>query len=87
MSGQDLIAAYAWIALLLAIALLLPNSLQLLQRHGPALGKARPAEGPFGWLQRAAWAPDLRWAAFVCVLAVSAVMRLGGDSEFLYWQF
>jgi hypothetical protein len=33
------------------------------------------------------WRPSVAWAAAVGVLTVAAVLRLGGPSEFLYWQF
>jgi D-alanyl-lipoteichoic acid acyltransferase DltB (MBOAT superfamily) len=86
MSGQDLIAAVGWIAALLAIALLLPNSLQLLARFGPALALTRPIDAGAGAL-RLGWTASLPWAAAVSALAAVAVVRLGGKSEFLYWQF
>ena len=87
-TGVELVAAaLPWIVTLLAIALLLPNSLQLMARYEPALGlKQRPADKDR--LARAlAWRPTLPWSIAVSVVAATAIMRLGGRSEFLYWQF
>ena len=87
MSATDLIFALAWVAALLGVALLLPNSLQVLERFTPALSTAKPA-GDAGWLRRTlTWAPSPAWAVATCVLAGVAVWRLGGQGEFLYWQF
>jgi alginate O-acetyltransferase complex protein AlgI len=87
LAGQDLFFALAWTVSLLAIALLMPNTLQILGRYEPALVAARPVTGS-GKLQRLiAWSPSLPWAVALAALAVMAIMRLGGKSEFLYWQF
>jgi alginate O-acetyltransferase complex protein AlgI len=86
-SATDLIAAAGWVIALLAAALALPNTLQILERFAPALSAARPAV-EISWLRRAlVWNPSLIWAAGVGVLACVAIFRLGGRSEFLYWQF
>jgi len=77
----------AWIAGLALIAYGFPNTLQILARYEPALGVKPPAAGaPF--LQRAlAWTTSLPWAVAVSVLALVGVLKLGGPSAFLYWQF
>ena len=69
------------------IALLCPNSLEILSRYEPALGwKPRPHGGlmPDG---RVLWAPSVAWAMAVSLIATVAILYLGGQSEFLYWQF
>jgi alginate O-acetyltransferase complex protein AlgI len=77
----------AWVLALGAIALLLPNTLQLLKAHEPALG-VRPDQAERGRLERAwAWSPSLSWAIGASVMAAIGVLHLGGKSEFLYWQF
>jgi len=84
---QELALRLAWIAVLLAIALLLPNTLQLTARFEPALGvRAAPALGGL-WARRFDWSPSLPWALTVSAFMIAAIMRLGGKSEFLYWQF
>ena len=74
------------IALLGFIALALPNTLQFLSRYEPALGVKAPDAEPAAWA-RLAWSASLIWAIGVSILAAVAVYRLGGNSEFLYWQF
>lgn len=77
----------AWVVALLAVALLLPNSLQFLARFEPALdfterpGHTHPLTGVL------AWRPTLPWALASSVLAGIAILRLSIESEFLYWQF
>ena len=74
-----------WILALLFVAVALPNSLELLARWEPALGFKRHADGlPGRWL---AWHPSVTWSFAIATVAVVTVMRLGGKSEFLYWQF
>ena len=88
MSATDLVAALGWLLALLAVAWLLPNTLQVLERFSPGLSAAREAAFQVGWLRRALrWSPTLAWAAAVGALAAVAVIRLGGPGEFLYWQF
>jgi len=78
--------AVIWILLMLAIALACPNTLQILREHDPAFGwkddKSRLKLG-----SRALWRPSTAWALTIALIAVAAAVRLGGDSEFLYWQF
>jgi alginate O-acetyltransferase complex protein AlgI len=87
-TGAELIAPAApWIILLLAIALLLPNSLELLARYEPALGmKQRPA-AQHRLAHIFAWRPTLAWSIAASAVAATALLKLGGRSEFLYWQF
>jgi hypothetical protein len=87
MSATDFMAAIMWVIVLLACALLLPNTLQILDRFGPALSAPRAA-AEIHWVRRLlSWSPSLSWAIGLSALAFAAVMRLGGQSEFLYWQF
>jgi alginate O-acetyltransferase complex protein AlgI len=75
-----------WTGVMLAIALLCPNTLQVLAAYEPALGVR--ATGPAGsGPARLAWSPSLLWALGTAAVAAVAVSRLGGPSEFLYWQF
>lgn len=82
-----------WIVALSSIALLLPNTLQILSRYEPALGVkpiAESTETPLSAAKRVArlaWSPTLIWAIGISLLAAIGVYNLGGDSEFLYWQF
>ncbi|HEY6454171.1 MAG TPA: MBOAT family O-acyltransferase [Steroidobacteraceae bacterium] len=78
---------YLWLLLVLLIALVLPNSIQIMARYEPVLGaKERPANTG---LARFAitWNPTLTWAIVMAMIATAALLRVGGHSEFLYWQF
>ncbi|MBV8141508.1 MAG: hypothetical protein JOZ60_05610 [Verrucomicrobia bacterium] len=86
--GTDIEKAALWTVVLLFVALVCPNTLQILARYEPALGvkpqSTAPVIGKFGI---PAWAPSLPWAIAVSTIAVIAVVSIGGPSEFLYWQF
>jgi len=87
MSAQEFVLAMGWVGVLLLVALSFPNTLQLMARYEPALGvHARPAAPQF-LLRALDWTPTVPWALGMSSLVVAAVMRLGGKSEFLYWQF
>ena len=77
-----------WIVALGGIAFASPNTLQLLRVHEPALNwkadRSKSHESPY---RVPAWQPSAVWAAAVSVVAALAILRLGGPSEFLYWQF
>lgn len=85
-SLRDLIVTGAWVASLLAIALIAPNSLRVLEAYHPALGLAVQSSR---WRipALATWRPLPAWGLFVATLGGVAVMRMGAPSEFLYWQF
>jgi hypothetical protein len=85
-SGRDIAVAGSWIVGSLAIVLMLPNSLQITSRYEPALALRSPPRAT--WLDRSmVWGPSIGWAGLFASLAVVAVTKLGGKSEFLYWQF
>jgi len=78
------LAPLGWMLALGLVARWLPNTLVLMAEFEPALGiKAGPGPRP----TRLAWRPVIAWALAVAVLAALAVVRLGDQSEFLYWQF
>ena len=77
----------AWVVGLLAMALALPNTLEIMARYEPALDFTPRTERPSWWWGLATWRPSLAWTVAVAALLGFAVMRLGPDSEFLYWQF
>ena len=86
-SGAEFTATLMWILSLLLIALALPNSLQILSRYEPAIGVKRRAEDLGRWARVPDWRPTLPWAFLMSAIAVASVIKLGGKSEFLYWQF
>jgi alginate O-acetyltransferase complex protein AlgI len=76
-----------WILGLGVVALALPNTLQLLAPAEPALGYRTPWVIPGLPGRSLVWRPTMAWAAIMSVIAIVAVLHLGGKSEFLYWQF
>jgi len=86
-SVHDFRIAATWISVLMFIALVCPNTLQILAPYEPALG-VKPQTAPvIGKFRLPAWAPSLPWAIVVSTLAAIAIVSIGGPSEFLYWQF
>lgn len=79
--GGELITFYLWIAVLLGIALIPPNTLEVMRSWQPAI--TMPAAAP----RRPGFTLSPRWAFSTAVLAVAGVLSLGRVSEFLYWQF
>jgi hypothetical protein len=86
LSAKELLLAIAWVLGLLTIALALPNTLQILGKFEPALDM-RAASGSKKDACVVEWSPSLPWAIAISSIAVLAIVRLGGPSEFLYWQF
>jgi alginate O-acetyltransferase complex protein AlgI len=85
--GLGLKQMVLWIGAGAFIALACPNTLQILSRYEPALGwKPSPDEGATV-RTRILWRPSLAWAVAVAVIVAMGVLNLGGQSEFLYWQF
>jgi D-alanyl-lipoteichoic acid acyltransferase DltB (MBOAT superfamily) len=72
----------AWLIMLALIAFACPNTLRILSLFKPALRWESSLRYP-----ALAWQPSLAWAVAVAVVAAASVTRLGGQSEFLYWQF
>jgi alginate O-acetyltransferase complex protein AlgI len=81
-SGTAFVQAAAWILVLGLIALVLPNSLEVLARFEPALHFQR-ARRPV----RFEAALRGRWAALFGLMLAAGVLSLNRVSEFLYWQF
>jgi alginate O-acetyltransferase complex protein AlgI len=85
-SGSLLLAATTRISLLLMIALLLPNTLQIMAAFEPAIG-VKPAKAPSRLLRALTWTPTGTWAFGLACIALAGILSLGELSEFLYWQF
>ena len=76
-----------WIVLLAIVAVAYPNTLQLLGRHEPALSWKEDLGYGEAIDRAVAWKASLAWAMIVSVVAAVGILHLGGQSEFLYWQF
>jgi len=87
MSAQEFVLAMAWLGVLLLVALLLPNTLQMTAHYEPALGVHARQAAPLSMLRVLDWTPTAPWAVAMSSLVAAVVVRLGGKSEFLYWQF
>jgi alginate O-acetyltransferase complex protein AlgI len=92
-SVSQLIAAGAWLAVLLVIVLAMPNSLELLAPYRPALDFPTPVPVPDGAMRfkDRLGITDLVQSrlgpALVATLAVAGVLGLPHASGFLYWRF
>ena len=75
----DPLPAVLWIAALSAIALLAPNTQEIMARHRPVLEPVVPV--------RLAWRPTLPWAIVVALVGLTTALQLSGVSEFLYFRF
>jgi D-alanyl-lipoteichoic acid acyltransferase DltB (MBOAT superfamily) len=85
-SGSLLMTATIRISLLLAIALLMPNTLQMLAAFEPAIG-VKPGKTSTRLERALAWRPSVPWAVGLACVALAGALSLGELSEFLYWQF
>jgi alginate O-acetyltransferase complex protein AlgI len=79
-------AGLPWLGLLLLVALVTPNSNQLLRRYDPVLLPERLslARGTWPWPQ---WRPALGYALLVAAALVWSLTWMTSVSEFLYFQF
>ena len=75
-----------WLMLLAPIALLLPNTLQVLDDFEPAIG-IKPSKEPNFFGKRIRWNVSIVWMLAMAIVAFSAISTIGGYTEFLYWQF
>jgi hypothetical protein len=80
--GGEFVRMYAWIAALLAIVFLAPNTQEIMARFRPGLDAA-PRLAP-AWLQ---WRPTAAWAIGCAIVAGCGFLSLHRVSEFLYYQF
>jgi alginate O-acetyltransferase complex protein AlgI len=76
-----------WIVAAAFIAFACPNSLQLLSEFEPALGWKSGLRDGATAPTRFHWKPSLAWAVAVAAIVAIGILNLGGQSEFLYWQF
>ncbi|MDH3978692.1 MAG: MBOAT family protein [Gammaproteobacteria bacterium] len=76
-----------WLLMLTGIALLLPNSLEIMHKFKPALGFKITEERQSRLIQIFAWKPGFAWMITAALIAAIGVLRISSDSEFLYWQF
>jgi alginate O-acetyltransferase complex protein AlgI len=85
-SSQEFGRMVMWIFAPMLIALVCPNSLQILARYEPALG-IKPVTTKVAGRRIIEWDPSLSWAIGLSMVSAVGIFFLGGESEFLYWQF
>jgi hypothetical protein len=79
---------WLWIAALMAVVWLAPNSQELLRGFESAGAVSPEGRLPVGRIAKlATWQPSAGWAVLVGLLAAVAVLHLTRVSEFLYFQF
>jgi len=76
-------AQVAWIAALLLIAWLAPNTRQLMERAEAIIEDRRAERRP----APLTWRPSPTWAMFTAVLLTASFLGMARVSEFLYFQF
>ena len=79
--------AAANLAGLLAIVLLMPNSVQMMADFEPVLQTPKRPSRVAGIGLGVHWRPSLSWMICIAAIAAISMIRLSGRSEFLYWQF
>ena len=85
-AGGNALASWQGLGLaagLLVLAMVAPNSQQIMRRTQPGLGPVAEPER----LSRLVWRPDGAWAALLAVLALISVASLWSPTEFLYYRF
>jgi D-alanyl-lipoteichoic acid acyltransferase DltB (MBOAT superfamily) len=80
--GSEFVRMYAWIAVLLPLVFVAPNTQEMLGGYRPGIGA--PHAPPVRW---AAWRPSGPWALACGCVAAIGFLSLHRVSEFLYYQF
>ena len=87
--GSDFVFTYLWVVPLLLIAILLPNTQEIMSRFEPALNPyptdRNTQVGGFTW--RLSWRPSPAWSLAMGLIATLGILALSSVSEFLYFQF
>jgi len=87
---QDNPLIWIHLAVLAAIALLLPNSIEIAKRYGPVIVDQASAAKESALSRQLAWRPSPAWAATMgCGLLVALIQlyRLEDITEFIYFNF
>jgi hypothetical protein len=82
-SGTLLVWDYVWVAGTMAIALFMPNTMQLLSKWQAALDAPKQDSSGVGLR----WVPSPGWAFATAAIGLIGVLSISRGGEFLYWQF
>lgn len=90
--GSNFVLMYAWIILLLMIALLMPNTQEIMIRHEPTLDTytSKPRDVILlseTFRKYMTWSYSGRWAFLTATVSAAGLLSLSQVSEFLYFQF
>jgi alginate O-acetyltransferase complex protein AlgI len=80
--GARFVSQYLWIAVLLPLVMVAPNTQEILGRFEPALNLRTDQTST-----RLAWRPTPLWGAIVATVTACGLLSLTRVSEFLYYQF
>ncbi len=73
-----------WIIGLLMVALIMPNTVQMMRRY---LVAGRENQKPTMLVRALTWKPTTFWAIMTALIVLVSIMLISEDSEFLYFQF
>jgi len=84
----DSYQSITWLFALLLVVWYMPNTQQLLARYRPALGY-RPRKVTAYRRSWILWRPNYVWSVILAALGAMALVKMwiGGNAEFLYFQF
>jgi hypothetical protein len=90
--GAAFVATWMWIAFLLPIVVIWPNTQELLERYSPGLSQPTSERQAYiapavSLAQQLRWRPTPAWAGTIAMLSCAGVLALAEISEFLYFQF
>jgi alginate O-acetyltransferase complex protein AlgI len=80
--GREFVMTFVWVAALLPIVFLTPNTQQIMKRFKPAL-ESSESTGGFDL----SWLANWRWAFAMSLVLALSLLSLTRPSEFLYFQF
>jgi D-alanyl-lipoteichoic acid acyltransferase DltB (MBOAT superfamily) len=78
--GRDFVMTFVWVAALMPIVFLAPNTQQVMKLFKPALDQDDGATS-------LSWRASLRWVPAMSVVLALGLLSLTRPSEFLYFQF
>lgn len=89
--GSQFLYTWLWLALLLPIALIMPNTQQIMEHFDPAVDTRASSDAdelrPSRALLGIRWRPNIPWAVVCGTAAALGVLAMTSISEFLYFQF
>lgn len=90
--GEVMVFTYLWVIVLLFVALIMPNTQQVMSHFSPAVREYKSSPDYSILLanrvtSKLKWRPSLIWSTGIGAIAALSVLALTNVSEFLYFQF